>query len=75
MVHHEVGAAHGVGALGRRDPQVITAGVPHGVSSALPHGDTPDPSHAANVTRDSCKSGLTGGSEHDLTKEERHNKA
>lgn len=30
VVHHEVGASHSIGALGRRDPKVITAGVPHG---------------------------------------------
>lgn len=30
VVHHEISAAHRVGTLGRRDPKVITAGVPHG---------------------------------------------
>ncbi len=30
MVHHEVSASHSTGALGWRDPKMITAGVPHG---------------------------------------------
>lgn len=30
VVHHEVCASHSVGALGWRDPKVVTAGVPHG---------------------------------------------
>lgn len=30
VVHHEVSAPHSIGALGGRDPKVITAGVPHG---------------------------------------------
>lgn len=30
VVHHEVSASHRVGALGWRDPKMITAGVPHG---------------------------------------------
>lgn len=33
VVHHEVGAPHSIGALGRRDPKLITAGVPHGEES------------------------------------------
>lgn len=30
VVHHEVSAADRMGALGWRDPKVVTAGVPHG---------------------------------------------
>lgn len=30
VVHHEVSASHRMGALGWGDPQVVTAGIPHG---------------------------------------------
>lgn len=33
VVHHEVGASHSVGTLARRDPKMVTAGVPHGEQS------------------------------------------